>query len=86
MSYMKGTFDAREPVVVSGNNGTYDHFVLVVSYSGNGSSSSDYTVIDSLSTTAFPTTFEAFKKSFPNDTTQFKNSTYNFTYPMFTFK
>lgn len=86
MSYMKDTLDVGEPVVVSGNNGTYDHFVLVVAYSGNGSSKSDYTVIDSLKSASFPTTFQDFYNRFPNDTTQFKNSTYNFTYPMFTFK
>ena len=86
MSYMKDTLDMGDPVVVSGNNGTYDHFVLVVAYSGKGSSKSDYTVIDSLKSASFPTTFQDFYDRFPKDTTQFKNDTYNYTYPMFIFK
>ncbi len=85
MSYMKDTLDMGDPVVVSGNNGTYDHFVLVVAYSGKGSSKSDYTVIDSLKSASFPTTFQDFYDRFPKDTTQFKNNTYNYTYPMFIF-
>lgn len=83
---LKAQLNSGKPVVVSGNNGSYDHFVLVVAYTGCGTLDSDYIVIDPLSTVSFPTTFAAFKKSFPYDTTQFKSGQDNYTYPMFTFK
>lgn len=82
MSYMKGTLESGEPVIVSGNNGNYDHFVLVVAYTGKGTSKSDYTVIDPWHSASFPTTFEDFSSRFPNDTAQFSG----FQYPMFIFK
>lgn len=81
MSILKSELNAGKPVVVSGNNGSTDHFVLVVAYSGTGSSTKSFKVIDPWYSTTFPTTLEAFKSSYPYDTTQFSS----YTYPMFTF-
>ncbi|MCL2087528.1 MAG: hypothetical protein FWH05_08070 [Oscillospiraceae bacterium] len=73
------------PVIVSGNNGRIDHFVLAVSYSGNANDTvyedDKIIIIDPLEETPFPTTYKDFKIDFPNDTTQFANN----QYPMFTF-
>lgn len=79
---MKCELEVAKPVVVSGNSGTTDHFVLVVAYSGNGTTDSDFIVIDSWHSTPVPTTLAAFKASYPYDTSKFGD----YTYPMFTFK
>lgn len=79
---MKYELEVEKPVVVSGNSGSTDHFVLVVAYSGNGTKDSDFIVIDSWHSTPVPTTLAAFKASYPNDTDQFPD----YTFPMFTFK
>jgi hypothetical protein len=84
---MVNQLNLGRPVVVLGRTNksgvtNYDHFVLVVAYSGNGNCDGHFIVIDPLSSRSSPKTFAEFKANFPNDTVQFLGN----SYPMFIFK
>jgi len=79
---MKSQLEAGKPVIVSGNSGKWDHYVLVVGYVRGGNEDKDFIVIDPYKSYPFPTNYEDFKNAFPYDT---KQSFVNNTYPMFFF-
>jgi hypothetical protein len=58
-----------KPVIVSGNDGTWNHFALVAGYARGGNNPNDFIVIDPLESVPFSVlyTYEDFRRDFPND-------------------
>lgn len=73
MSKMRAELDNGKPVVVLGNKTCGDdktrHAALVVAYTGNGTSLSNFTVIDPWYSVVFPTTYYEFHNRYPHPTT-----------------
>ena len=88
---VKTQLNAGKPVIITGkNNGGTNHAALIVGYRNNGTTNSDFIVIDPLFNTAFPTTFADFKVNFPNNASSYiykdvERKIY-FPNPMITFK
>ena len=73
--------NSEKPVIVSGNDGTWNHFALVVAYVNEGKNKSDFITIDPLMSYPFTTTYEDFREAFKKDTDselKYKNTTYIF--------
>lgn len=81
LKLVKSELQHGYPAIISGNDGTYDHYVLVVGYVGKGTCEEDFIVIDPLKRKEFPTNSRDFWKVFKNKTKYFEGD----DFPVFTF-